>query len=112
MSYTPNPDYSKVPDITDEDDHYPKPILQVTLEEAPTIEANATLNQVKAADMIITNNVLAALHVAWGGATSVGQICNLAKTTMATIKERRHLLCLEYGNNNKTAGGGGFLDLD
>lgn len=88
------------------------PNLEVDLAAIPVITEQSSYKDVKKADMIVANNVLQALHLGWGQATTIGQICNLAKTTMSTIAERRKLLVMPYGNQSNSTSGNAFVDLD
>ena len=75
------------------------PILH--LNQAPVITRNSSAEEVTDADLLITQNVLNALDIAWAQVTSVGNICKLATTTMCVLESRRHLLCMQYGYKDK-----------
>lgn len=88
-----------LPDEESNDNNLPGLLPSNIIKEPTTqVTTTSTLEEVKKADLEVTNNVLSALHCMWGKATSISQVTRLCQATMQTLKSRRELLCMQYGS--------------
>ena len=98
------PKEDNLPSILDKHD--------LTLNIPNPLSAESSLKQAKEADVQIANDMLAMGYIGLTEARSVSSIVKLGQFIMSTVKERRHLLNLQYGTNSEGSKGKVFDPLD
>lgn len=93
------------------DDDLPSIIPLHELNLPDPLPHNATLNQSKQADVEHCNQMLKLCYLTLGQAKSVSAILKTIDTATRQVVERRKLLCLQYGDSDKS-GSNAYTPID